>query len=440
MHEIEWVVLVLLAAALAAPPSHAQEEPAPGKILDPEAALVELREAYENEPGPELRYEIGKLLFELDRHDEAEVELKAYLAEVEQPAEPRKMEVQSLLYEILMAEHPLFKKAKHHVGVKQYVKARETLLEYLEDEKDAITEIRRSQVEALLAEIGAHVGSVTFSCNVPEASVYVSGVFLGTMPLGKPLVLDEGEYPIDVGAGGFSTAQKIVQVTGGKDKHIKVMLTRTETTVTCDGVTCSGLGMCIISSGFPQCLCDEGYESSSSGLDCDPVYESKPVIKKMAVLSIVLCTIGAVGMIAGPGFFMADMDKHFASGLVLTITAGVLLSVGTPLGIETLARYARTYRAVTLRSTYIGARSWAIAGFTVGTPLLLSGMIYDSLPLVIIGMVHHLALAATGIAYSIKAIRAMNDREKMKPVLGTTILPFISPIPGGAALGVGGRF
>ncbi len=440
MHDLEWVVLAFLAAAVAAGSSHAQEQPQTEEAQDPETALAGLKEAYQAEPGPELRFQIGKLLFELGRLDEAEVELKAYLEEVEDPPGNRKMESQSMLYEILTAEHPLYKKAKHHIGVKLYVKARETLLAYLEDEKDSMTPVRRSQVAALLAEIETHVGSVTFSCNVPGASVYVSGVFLGTLPLGKPLVLDEGEYPIEVGAGGFVTAQKIVQVTGGKDKHIKVMLTRTETTATCDGVACSGHGMCIISSGFPQCLCEEGFEGSSSGLDCNPIKVQVPQIRSTAVLAIVLSGIAAAGVIAGPLTYMLANGEGFEAGLGITIPSLVLLSVGAPLGIESLARYAGTYNAVNLRGAYIGARSWAIAGFTVAAPMMVTGMTLSVEPVIVVAMVHYLALAGTGIAYAARTIRAWKTREKMRPELGVQILPTVCPIPGGAVLGIAGRF
>jgi len=436
VHDLKWVVL-LLPVLLEASPTCAQETPGQGEATDPETTLAELREAYASDPDPELRYRIGKLLHELGRDDEAEIELRAYLDEVEHPTEMKKMEVQSILYEILTSEHPLYKKAKYHLRVKQFIEAREALIAYLEQEKDGMSALRRSQVEALLAEADAHISEVTFSCNVQAASVYVSGIFVGTLPLGKPLLLAEGEYPVEVGAGGYTTAKKVVQVSAGEDKHLKIMLTRTETDQTCQGISCSGHGLCIISSGFPQCLCNEGYEGSSSGLECNPIKVDVPLVKSTSILSIVLSGIGAVGTIVGPLLYTQD---HFEAGLGVTIPAFVFLSAGVPLGIETLARYARTYNAKNLRSTYIGARSWAIAGFTVGTPLLVSGLITNMMSLVVVGLIHHVALAATGIALAARAIVAEKNRERMQPVLSIPVLPTLSPVAGGAVLGLTGRF
>lgn len=438
MHEPKWVVPVLLAAAVAASPARAQES-GTGEEKSAEATLAELRKAYETDPDPELLYEMGKLLYELERDDEAEVELLAYMEQVEHLTELRKMEVQSILYEILISEHPLYKKAKHHIAVKKYVLARETLIEYLEVEGDSMSEVRRDQIQALLAEVEAQISEVTFSCNVPEATVYMSGVFVGTIPLGKPLLLDAGEYPVEVGAGGFRTAKKVVTVTQGEDKHLKIMLTREESEWTCKDVTCSGRGTCIISSGFPQCLCEEGYQSSSSGLECERVEVEVPLTRSAATASIVLSSVGAAGMVAGP--ILATHDGgSLGAGLGVTITSFLIVTAGVPLGIETLARYATQYRVAAMRSTYIGARAWAIAGSTAGSGLLVSGMVLGNLPLLIVGMAHFLALAGTGIALSASAIVAMKNREKMQPELGLRILPAFVAIPGGATVGVTGRF
>jgi hypothetical protein len=209
--------------------------------------------------------------------------------------------------------------------------------------------------------------------------------------------------------------------------------------VTCQGVSCSGHGLCIISSGFPQCLCNEGYEGSSSGLECNPIEVEVPLVRSTSILSIVLSGIGGVGVFAGSLVF-ALAERSFEAGLGVTIPSFVFLSVGVPLGIETLARYARTYNAKNLRSTYIGARSWAIAGFTVGTPLLVSGLITGIVQLVVVGLIHHVVLAATGIALAARAIKAEKNRVRMQPVLSIPVVPTLCPVAGGAVLGLSGRF
>jgi hypothetical protein len=136
------------------------------------SALREFRTAYKLEPGTELRFLIGKTLYMLQRYVEAEIELRAYLAEAS-------------------------KKVPDDV---------------------------KAEVETILADIPNNVGLVTFQCDVDGARLFVDMRRTATLPMAQPLRLDAGIHLIEVHADGYETSYKKVRIPGGKQRTFKIVL------------------------------------------------------------------------------------------------------------------------------------------------------------------------------------------------------------------------
>ncbi|MBW2262972.1 MAG: hypothetical protein JRG91_13425 [Deltaproteobacteria bacterium] len=167
---------VTLALALAAPAiSHAQGKSEAKQRFQKgvklfkkgnhEGALVEFRAAYDAKPNWRVRYNIGMTLYKLDRYVEADVELRAYILEG----------------------------------------------------GDSVPEKTLTEVQSILFEIQAYIGTVDVSCDVVGAKIYVDGVFVSTYPLDEPLPLDVGEYVFEVRAAGQDPMSKKLSVPGGKE-------------------------------------------------------------------------------------------------------------------------------------------------------------------------------------------------------------------------------
>ncbi len=139
---------------------------------DYEGALVEFKAAYKAQPHYKVEYNIGTSLFKLHRYVEAKKELEAYLSEGgEDVSEKDKFAVQGILY-----------------------------------------------------EMQSLIGSITVTCNVQGAMVFVNESEVGPCPFTQPLEVNLGEHDIEVMAEGYKPYKKTVTVTGGEAVSVDAIL------------------------------------------------------------------------------------------------------------------------------------------------------------------------------------------------------------------------
>lgn len=142
------------------------------KNEDYAAALIEFEAAYEAKPHFAVRYNLAICLYKLHRYAEAANQIQRYLSEGGDEVPPEK----------------------------------------------------RLEVESILEEMEALVGSVEVDCNVPDADVYVDGEFADKANSLFPIQLNVGEYEIEVRAEGYEPLTTTVKLPGGQTKLLKVQL------------------------------------------------------------------------------------------------------------------------------------------------------------------------------------------------------------------------
>ena len=91
--------------------------------------------------------------------------------------------------------------AEHALGRWQLAEAH--VLEARAASTDPWVRDHMDAIERSLATLGEHLGSVTVSCEVPGAQVFVDGRASGTLPLAAPLRVPAGAVSVEVRAPGY---------------------------------------------------------------------------------------------------------------------------------------------------------------------------------------------------------------------------------------------
>jgi hypothetical protein len=275
-------------------------------------------------------------------------------------------------------------KVRYNIGMtlynlNRYVEAEEELKAYITEGGDDVPQDKKTTVQSILYEIASYIGSVSLNCDVDGAQVFVDGEYVATLPLSQPFKLDVGEHIIEVKAEGYSDYSEKVSMPGAKDITVHAELSATEP-----------------ATGIIKTPPPPGTECTYDGHCRRPkvCYKEKCMSKasKRAALNAdkyhgkELLIPGAVLASAGGALFV--------TGLILLLVANQV--DGAPVGV----------------------------GITGITMLI----ICPSLSLV--GMI----LAAIG-RYRLKRWKSQQSTS-----LNIPAFPYLTPIPGGGMVGVGGYF
>lgn len=106
--------------------------------------------------------------------------------------------------------------------LRNYQEAITWLERSLETTERPLTDEMREDVRALLVRARSFLGSFTVRANVPGARIDVDGAPLE----GESVVLDLGEHEIVARAEGYESATRRVQVRGGEDEVVELVLVR----------------------------------------------------------------------------------------------------------------------------------------------------------------------------------------------------------------------
>jgi len=166
------VLLLGIAARAEEPIEEAKEHFEKGvklfKNADYDAALVEFKQAYKAKSHVAVRYNIGITLYKLHRYGEAFEELESYMFEG----------------------------------------------------GDEIPDERRDEVVEILKELESLLGTLKVSCDVEEARLYVDGWESEAWEF----KLEVGEHTIEVKAPGYPLYKEKVELPGGKEVLVDVIL------------------------------------------------------------------------------------------------------------------------------------------------------------------------------------------------------------------------
>jgi tetratricopeptide (TPR) repeat protein len=176
------VLLLASAIALGAVPARADDAP--------ERSPEQLREA-------RTRFQRGIELYEEGDMDAALVELRR-------------------AYEIAPSYKLLFNIGQVQLQKSDYASALDSFERYLAGGGDKISKKRRSELEPLVQKLRQRVAEVTVTVDVAGAEVLVDDLPRGTAPLSEPLVVNAGRRKISAQAPGRTPAVKQIEAAGAE--------------------------------------------------------------------------------------------------------------------------------------------------------------------------------------------------------------------------------
>jgi hypothetical protein len=109
-------------------------------------------------------------------------------------------------------------------SLRQYAKMQSLLTRYAAEASATMAPGDRADVDGALAAIRNLVGSVRLAVTVAGAQVAVDGEVVQTTPLARPIVVDLGTHVLTVTKDGFQPAQQTVDVQGGTEVAVAIML------------------------------------------------------------------------------------------------------------------------------------------------------------------------------------------------------------------------
>lgn len=104
--------------------------------------------------------------------------------------------------------------------------ASEHLNEALTSGRNPWVERNRSTIEASLKEAKSHLASLTVKGRPVGAEVVLNGKSVGTLPLGGPVLVNEGRIETEVRAPGYKSDRRVLTVDGGSSAEVGVDLDR----------------------------------------------------------------------------------------------------------------------------------------------------------------------------------------------------------------------
>jgi hypothetical protein len=117
-----------------------------------------------------------------------------------------------------------FSMGQAHAGLGRYAAAITELQAYVDSVGGSVPDERRLQVERQLEAFRARVGQIVVTVNVAGATIEVDGEVVGTSPLPRPLLLDEGPHRVAASRHDHSSESARVSVFGGELTPVRLAL------------------------------------------------------------------------------------------------------------------------------------------------------------------------------------------------------------------------
>jgi len=127
-------------------------------------------------------------------------------------------------YDLTRDPRLLFDKAICEKNLRAYARMRHDLERYEAESGPNLSPEHKAAADEALAAIKNFVGSVILGVNVDGAAVTVDGESVGQTPLRAPLLLDLGKHRVEVAKVGFASGAQVVDVDGGKEGTIDIVL------------------------------------------------------------------------------------------------------------------------------------------------------------------------------------------------------------------------
>jgi hypothetical protein len=152
-----------------------------------------------------VRYERALELYESGVYDAALVELKR-------------------AYELRPSYKLLYNIGQVRMAMNDYAGALEAYRQYLREAGPRLPSARRDAVQAEVGRLEQHVAELRVECDVSQAEVLVDDLLVGTTPLSTPLLVNAGLRRVMVRHPGHGSEIKRVSLAGGDHQEVRVTL------------------------------------------------------------------------------------------------------------------------------------------------------------------------------------------------------------------------
>jgi hypothetical protein len=200
-----WLLSVVASASSAPTPREARPSAPAAALASPssDTRAEKQREA-------ERRYQRALELYDEGAHDAALSEMKR-------------------AYELAPALRILYNLGVMSLAAHDHAAAMEYFEKYLAEGGESIGRADRDRIRDTLAELSHRVAKVVVTTNVPGADVYVDDRLFGKAPLPGPLRLNVGSRRISVSSSGWLPESRVINVAAGDDVGVDLVLVENRT-------------------------------------------------------------------------------------------------------------------------------------------------------------------------------------------------------------------
>lgn len=107
-------------------------------------------------------------------------------------------------------------------ALNDYVEAQRYFQRYLQDGGSEIDGERRAEVNALINKLAGRIASLSITCNVDGAQIFVDDVQVGTTPLAQPLRVSAGTRRISAAFSGRPRSTRVIEAVGGERLSVEL--------------------------------------------------------------------------------------------------------------------------------------------------------------------------------------------------------------------------
>jgi hypothetical protein len=252
-----------------------------------------------------------------------------------------------------------------HQSLGQWAEAETYLGQVLDSPTDPWVVKNHAVIETALGTVRSHVGRVEVIGEPAGAEVAVNAIVVGTLPLGAPVHVSNGEVEVEVRSPGFSPKTKSFHIVGGQYQRVVLRLER-DAAPAAGIATPAAAAVGAVDSGAVNSSATRAGEVRANRGDDAPAAQASDATRRS--LKWIAWGAGAVGAgVGGYGFIKNQQGVEFfgrgcgldASGVPRADTPG---TTDAQCGSRKSAYEAGTVIAVV---GFAGAATLAAAGFVL---------------------------------------------------------------------------
>lgn len=108
--------------------------------------------------------------------------------------------------------------------LQEYAQSLDAFERYLAEGGAEVPAARRTQVETEVKRLSTRVSSVTINVNLPDASILVDDVVIGTSPLDHPLRVGAGRHKFSASTADIAPVSRVLDLPGGETTTVDLEL------------------------------------------------------------------------------------------------------------------------------------------------------------------------------------------------------------------------